>query len=410
MQKLLKVSQQTFWQVFGKIVTSLSSFIILGLIARNYGEVGTGIYTLAVTYLAIFFILSDFGFNAHILRRIQNKDNLLQRNEFKKLLGTRVVWSAILVLISVAILPFLPFATEQFKTAVVWGSLTILVYGVFVTCNLIFQSRLKYELSVLAVSAGSIVWLIIVLWFVNLKLPIPYLVLTHLLAWIVIVAVALFLLKKLIHGFWLEFRRSYTIRLFKQSWPLAATLVLNVVYFRVDAFMLSYFKGAFDTGIYNLAYQVFQSILVLPTFVMNSFYPMMLQTLKINVEKFNFHIRLAAFGLFLISALILLITYILSPFVVSVITGSGFTDSAFSLRILSLGFPAYFLSALALWIMVAKRMYKQMVTVYSVGLIFNILANLIFIPQYSYLAASWITGISEYLILGVQVLILWRQR
>lgn len=68
MKSLVKIFQQTFWQILGKIVTSFSTFIILGLVARNYGKEGTGIFTLVLTYLSIFYILADFGFNAHVLR------------------------------------------------------------------------------------------------------------------------------------------------------------------------------------------------------------------------------------------------------------------------------------------------------------------------------------------------------
>ena len=33
MQKLKIISQQTFWQILGKLVTATSTFIILGLVA-----------------------------------------------------------------------------------------------------------------------------------------------------------------------------------------------------------------------------------------------------------------------------------------------------------------------------------------------------------------------------------------
>ena len=68
MKILAKITSQTLWQILGKVVTTLSTFIILGLVARNYGEEGTGVFTLALTYLAIFYIFADFGFNAHVLK------------------------------------------------------------------------------------------------------------------------------------------------------------------------------------------------------------------------------------------------------------------------------------------------------------------------------------------------------
>ena len=386
MQSLLKISQQTLWQVLGKVVTSISTFIILGIVARNYGEDGTGVFTLALTYLAIFYLLSDFGFNAHVLRK--------GTAEWQKLLGTRLIWSCLLVVLAVGTLPFWPFATADFSKAVIFGSLAIVGSGIFVTCNLIFQSKLRYDLSVLASSIGTVISLGLFILLSLQKYPVSFLLLAHFFGWIVIAAAALFILK----GGFPIFDKQYTINLFKSSWPIAATLALNVVYFRADAFMIAYFKGTSDVGIYNVAYSVFQSALVLPTFIMNAYYPLMLKSLD-KVKS----IGLSLFGISVVGTVFILF---FAPDITNILTGGGFVGSSQSLQILSLGFPAYFLSALLMWILVTRGKYKKMLLIYAFGLIINLFLNFLYIPQYSYTAASWITVISEYLILGMQAVVL----
>lgn len=47
MKDLLKVSEQTLWQLLGKATTSISTLILIGVITRAYGQEGTGIYTLS---------------------------------------------------------------------------------------------------------------------------------------------------------------------------------------------------------------------------------------------------------------------------------------------------------------------------------------------------------------------------
>lgn len=400
MQSLLKISQQTLWQLLAKIVSSLTTFIVLGLIARNFGESGTGTYTLAIAYLGIFFLLSDFGFNAHVLQRFQDKSQI---EEFGKLLGTRILWSAILVVLAVGLLPIWPFASVDFAMSILLGSLAIVVYSVFTTCNLIFQSKLRYDLATTSIVGGTLVWVLIVIYFLQVKLPIPFFIFSHLLSWLIITPLALMFTKRLIKNLALRFDLGYVKKIFKDSWPIAATLALNVVYFRADAFILSSVRGTSEVGIYNVAYSVFQSVLVLPTFLMNSFYPMMLMVLKVNVARFRKQIKVVALGLLLLSCLVLFATLMLAPFIIKLLTGAGFSGSVTSLQILSLGLPAYFLSALLMWVMVAKGMYKRMLAVYALGLVINITSNLIFIPQYSYIASSWITVISEYLILIMQI-------
>lgn len=374
----------------GKVVTSLSTFIILGLVARNYGKEGTGVFTLALTYLAMFYMLSDFGFNAHVLKKGEF--------EWQKLLGTRLIWSFILVVLAVGLLPFLPFATAQFSKAVWFGVLSILGAAVFTTCNLIFQKRLRYDLSVLAASTGTLLSLLFFLFLTTAKYPVSFLLLAHLGGWIIIALAAVLLVKKFIRHVLPIFDKRYTINLFKNSWPIAATLALNVVYFRADSFIIAYFKTTADVGIYNVAYSVFQSALVLPTFIMNSYYPLMLESLN--------KVRQIALGLLGLSFAGTLVVLFLAAPLINILTGGGFEGSEQSLKILSLGFPAYFLSSLLMWLLITKGKYKSMFLLYTWGMIFNIVLNFIFIPKYSFIAASWITVISEYVILLMQIFIL----
>lgn len=397
MQSLVKIFQQTFWQIAGKIITSLSTFIILGIVTRNYGKEGTGVFTLALTYLAIFYLLADFGFNAHVLSRVQGTVGRLQQ-QWNKLLGIRLVWSGVLMVVAVGLLPFWPFSTAVFMKAVLFGSLAIVASSVFVTCNLIFQGKLRYDLSVIASSAGTLVGLAIFVFLSVSHYPIPYLLLAHLISWAVIVLAAMVLIRKFLLNVVPIFDFRYTVNLFKDSWPIAATLSLNVLYFRADSFMIAYFKSISDVGIYNVAYSVFQSALVLPTFIMNAYYPMLLKSFH-GVNR----ILLGLLGLSLLGTFIALI---FAPTIIQILTGGGFVGSTQSLQILSLGFPAYFLSALYMWILIARGKYKSMFLIYTSGMIFNFVFNFIYIPKYSFLAASWITVISEYFILGMQVVVL----
>ncbi|MBI2196163.1 flippase [Candidatus Daviesbacteria bacterium] len=406
MSKFTKIFQQTFWQILGKVVTTLSTFIILGLVTRNYGKDGTGVFTLALTYLSMFYLVADFGFNAHVLRkvtgyRVQGTGYRVQK-QWNKLLGTRLIWSGVLVVLAVGLLPFWPFSTPLFVKAVSFGSLAIIASSVFVTCNLIFQGKLRYDLSVLASALGTLAGLAVFVFLSAYKFSIPFLLLAHLISWTVIAAAALFLVRKFFQQIFPVFDLIYAKNLFKQSWPIAATLSLNVLYFRADAFMIAYFKSVSDVGIYNVAYSVFQSALVLPTFIMNAYYPLMLKTLH--------GLKWILLGLLGLSLLGTLITLIFSPFIIKILTGGGFAGSTESLQILSLGFPAYFLSSLLMWILIAKGKYKVMFLLYMSGLIFNLILNFIYIPQYSFLAASWTTVISEYFILALQVMVLWLKR
>lgn len=398
MNYFFKVFQQTGFQILGKIVTSISTFLILGMVTRTYGRMGTGIFTLSLTYLAMFYLLADFGFNAHVLRNFKSQISNV-KYEWRKLLGTRIIWSGILVVVAVGLLPLWPFTSQQFKQAVLFGSLAIIASAIYTSANLIFQQRLRYDLSVIASTVGTLTGLTIYFYFIFFKFPIPDLLIAHLFGWLIISVASLLLVKKLLGKVAPIYNYQYTKSLFLDSWPIAATLALNVVYFRADSFLIAYFKGVSDVGIYNVAYSVFQSALVLPTFIMNSYYPIMLKSLK--------DLRKVLLGLLALASLVTIATLILAPAIIRILTGGGFSESIQSLQILSLSFPAFFLSSLLMWLLVSQGRYKKLLLIYTSGLLINLVLNFIYIPKFSFIAASWTTVISEYLILIMQFSVLF---
>lgn len=411
MEIVTRVFKQTFWQGLIKIITASSGLIILAVISRRFGEIGTGEFTLAATFLAFFYIFSDCSFNAHLIGKLQDSGAVI---EWRRLLGARLIWACLLVAMAAVILILLPFKPPafgfslNFKLLTLLGLPTIIFYATTVTVHSLFQARLKYQYDIVPTLAGVILGTGLIVSMAQSDLPIYLLSLGYVVTWFIHSGVALIFVKKISPQLTPIFDLIYLKRLLVETWPMAASLVLNVVYFRVDSFILSSYHSLADVGVYNVAYQVFQSILVLPTYIMNSFYPMMLESLKLNIDKSIRQIKLAWLVMLAISLIVAATVISFSPVIIRLITGSGFVGSVESLTILALGLPAYFLSSLCMWVMVAKKLYRPMLVVYTLGLLFNITANLIFIPHYSFLAAAWITGVSEYLILILQLLILWK--
>lgn len=401
MSTFLKISQQTLWQLAGKLVSSVFTLITLAVVARFYGEEGIGVFALALAYLAIFNLAADLGFNAYILPKLDSTPA-----HANKLFNVRLVWSLGLVVLACLLSPFLPFTTPLFVQSVYFGSATILFSGVFNTTNLIFQKNLRYDLSIVASSSEALIKTGLIFTLSYFRLPVSFLFIGMSLAALINNAISFYLVRGL-YRFSLEPPDlKFALSSLKVAWPIAATLIFNVLYFRLDTFILSTFMGVAAVGIYNLAYQFFQAALVLPAFVMNSFYPVLVKSHKDSPARFLNQVKLVALSLLAISGIGVVLTWMLAPYLINLLAGNAFTGSVASLKLLSLGFPAYFLSALLMWVMIVMQKYRLMLFIYLIGLFINVALNLIYIPRYSYLAASLITGVSEYLILLIQIIML----
>lgn len=406
----LHVAWNTVSQIIGKVVGSGAMLLVSLLVARSYGVEGYGDFVKITTYVALFYLLADFGANAIYLQKQKRDENL-----WGVLLGLRLIGSIALVFLSLAILSFLPRGTGQGYTSLVrFGiilfSPAIIFQAIITSTNASFQKYLRYDLSTLSLGIGSLVTLICV-WLITFIIAPkigPVFATLGLLAGLTTTAIVSIVLVRKITTISLSFQRKSMLSLFTASIPLGLTLLFNQLYFRADSFILTITQSTADVGIYGFAYKIFEVALVIPTFFMNAVFPLLLQATSekqkaISKTLLTLVKKSAAF-LLLIAFLLSLILWFAAPLLMYI--RPEFFGSITVLRILSLSLPFFFLSSLTMWTMIALGKQKFLVPIYGVSMVLNIVLNLIYIPQYSYVAAAWITVGSEGLVLLISTLVL----
>src|SRR3989344_185693 len=411
MQLEKKVAFNTLVQFFGKLISSGIGFVVTLIIARYFGVEGFGEFTKITAYVALFYLVSDFGLNAVFLKE-EKKEKL----SFINLLSLRIAWSAVLVFFALAILIFLPADLAGgkgysliSKVGILITLPTVLTYAVSLSFNALFQKNLRYDRSVLAASLGSLTTIFLLYIFVRVKLPLTFSLSSYLLGGMVGITSAYFPAKKYL-GKQISLADDFLIQnltswktLFKKSLPLGLTLIFNLIYFRFDIFILAFARPNIDVGIYGLAYKFFEFPLAIPTFFMNAIYPVILRS-KLNPPAGGLKSKItkkATVFLLTSSLAIGAACLILAPLISLV--KADFTASILPFRILSLSLPLFFLTSFYMWIYVADGRQNKLLLVYGIGMVFNILLNLIFIPKFGYNGAAVITVISEGLVLFLLV-------
>lgn len=403
----VKVLYNTLIQLVNRFALAGSAFIVSLIIARFFGARGFGEYSKATTFIAIFYLIADFGLNAIVLRRITNNPSE-EVKTVRKLLGLRLVSGVILVALAILITLILPYdllRNEGFtpiaKSSIVVLSVLILYQTFLNTANVIFQKHLKYEQSTLASIVGSVttVLSVIILLFISQSLPIV--LLGYAVGAVFSSLILYFFVKKMFLQFTPIFSLSDSKMLIKAALPLGLTLIFNLVYFRADVFILTLYRTTTEVGVYSLAYKFFEFPLTIPTFFANSLFPIFLERAK-NKRVFNNTVFKAGLFLLVLSFIIMIGLYVCSPLLGLI--RQDFIPSIYVLRLLSFSMPIFFLSSLFMWVLITYGKNKELLTIYFLGLLFNIFLNIIFIPGYGINAAAVITLISEFFILVLSFL------
>ncbi len=395
------IAKSTLYQVLARVVSSGTSFLIVILIIHRF-SLEYGDFAKITAYVSLFYLVTDFGFNAIFLQKADNK------MRFRDLLYPRIILAGIILLLINTLAVFLPYnhlLNTGFSPMVRLGigifSVTLFTEAILYTCLAVFQRELKYELFLFSELIGGIVTLCTIGLLIFTNAPLLSMLYAYVLGGIIQSITALFLTREQVLP--MRFDSRFFAQLARETLPIGLMLFFNLVYARIDMFILAIYKPTADVAIYDLAYKFFDFLVALPLFLSNSLYPMMLERTK-NNRMTTAIVRKFVLLFFTLALPLVAIVWIISPFIR--VIKPEFEVAAVPLRILSVSLPVFFATSILQWILIAQKQQKKLMVVYLFATVANILLNLYFIPRYGYIGSATITGISEALvgiILGIIV-------
>lgn len=391
-----QVSFNVLFQVLGKAISASTTFFITLSLAHMFGAAGYGDIVKVITYVSAFFVIADFGLNAVYISADQKTHAL------PSLFLIRVLWSGFLLAVSYVVLSVIPVGSgDGYSQAVRLGIFlyapSIFFQSVITTTNAVFQKHLRYDYGVYAVVVGSVASLVAI-YFFSITPHAPALVgaSVYLIGSVATSIVAFFCVKKL-ETFTTKPQKRYMKDLFIASLPIGLTLVANIIYSHADSLILTLTRTTIEVGTYGFAYRFFETLLVIPTFMMNASYPVLLVSKKQSRELLLRRYKKLATTLIILSVGIGVVIWMMAPLLSYV--REDFLASVTYIRILVLSLPLFFLSSLVMWMLFVFKKRWQLTIIYVIAMIVNIVANMQFVPQYGAIASAWITIISEGLVL-----------
>lgn len=387
------------------------TILVTYIMTRAYGRAGYGDFNLMQAFPGLFFMLADFGLNAIATREL-SKETADKQKIFSNILSLRLLITLFLIIFAFIVLFFMPYSGDLLF-GLRLSLLLILTFSLVNTTNIVFQVNLRYEYSAISNIFGYFIILGLVLFTTHFNYPVSVVNATYVLGGFITFLTNVWFIRRL----GLLVKPSLDPELAKwffiQSLPIGLMFVFSQINFRADAILLSVLPlpksfglSASETvAIYGLPYKIFEVALVLPTFFMNAVYPIYVKHLEESKEKFLQTFQLSFVALLAMGACVSFFGFLLSPFMINFLGGAEFTESILVLRILLGGIVLFYITQPFSWFLVTLGKQKLLPWVYFGVAAFNLMANLIYIPHLSYLAASTITWISELIIAFLLILL-----
>ena len=264
----------TSWLIAERVIRMATAFVTGIIMARYLKQAGFGLFSYAVSFVALFSALASLGLDAIVVRELVR--NEARRDEILgSALGLRLCGWAIMSAIAIAV-------AGAVSGDRVINAMIIILCGaaLFQSFNVIdfhFQARVESrfaawsQMGAVLCSAASIIV------FILLKLPVVYFASAKLVEAIVLSAglMAAFRITTGPLSAW-RFKWECACTLLRHSWPLVLTGVCITVYMHIDQVMIKHMLGTSSLGVYAVAVRLCTTWYFLPMVIVTSLFPAIL--------------------------------------------------------------------------------------------------------------------------------------
>jgi O-antigen/teichoic acid export membrane protein len=380
--------QNTALILAARIVSRLLALVAVLVLIRHLGRAGVGSFQDVVNLSMLATVVLDAGFNTLFQREAARRPDQLS-SYLSRLVTGRLGFAL------VALVVFTGLLTVTGKLQYLLPAFLMMVlasYSNLLRGALYAVQRLRFE--ALAIVLESIVLLGLVAYGVVTGQGLTYFLWAYALGYAFSCAYfAVVLTARRIARIRWSLDPVFLLKWLVQGLPFAATFAITAIYFKIDVPILDALKGDVQTGIYTAAYKPFEALLFLPVSMLNVVFPVL------AVQHRSAEGRLAwAVGRFYKALLLLgwpigIGTYMIGAALLQPIY--YFPEAAAPLRILSLGIVFMFVSNA--FIGALNAIDRQLTFTWAAlgSMVVNIGLNVVLIPAFGYLGASWATVLTE---------------
>lgn len=389
-----------------RAVSVLIGVLNLALITRILGTTNFGFYTTIFAFVQTFMIFADLGLYLTLLREVSEAKDCKQESRVVNNIFTIRFFASLFFLgLAPLLVYFLPY-DQEVKTHITYFLLAFFFQSLVSTLSAVFAKKLEMPKVAIADLANKVVYFFVLLYlffeFGNLKQVLSWHSATQAFGFVIL----FFFLRKHVHlNFAWDFK--YWKKVLIATWPLALTVVLNLVYFKADTLILSAFASPEDVGLYGAPYRILEVLVTFPHMFMSLILPLFTAAyLTDNLGRLK-EIWQNVLNFFIVlSGAMLLGTWLISKPLMILLAGSDFAISGQILNILIIATVAIFFGTLFTYLVVAIAAQKEMVKYFLLAAIFGLLGYFLFIPSFGYWAAAWMTVFVEFLIAFFAYLVL----
>ncbi len=388
-----KIAHNTALQITGKVISTILGLVAVAMMTRYLGPTGFGHYTTIIAFLQFFGIVVDMGLSLVVIQ-MTAEDEKNQQKIASNIFTLRLI-SAAVILGSAPLLALLFPYPAVVKTGIALTTLSFF----FISLNQIIIGLFQKQLKMLTVAVAEVISRVVlvagiaaVMFYDAGFLPVMSVIVVGSLVNFFITFVKI---KKSFH-LHLSWDKTVWVEALRRSWPIAISIVFNLLYFKADTVILSLYRPAAEVGIYGATYKVLEVLTQITYLFMGLILPIYSATwASKNLASFKDAIQKAFDATAIIAMPMVAGLFLLGTPVMMLVAGSEFADAGPLLQILIFATGAIFFTNVFTYAIVAAKLQKTMLWGFVAAAVIGLAGYFVLIPLYSYWGAAIMTLVVE---------------
>ncbi len=383
--------------LFNRGIDFAFAFIML----RILGPADAGVYYYAIVIFGWFDILTNFGLNTFLTREVARNRDSAGRYLFNST-ALRLGLSAISMPVLLAFLAIRqatvsPALESQAIVAIVLLYIGLLPGSISTGLTALFYAFEKAEYPAAITTISTIVKVTLGLGTLLLDWGVVGLAGGAVATNLVTLVVLSWLARPLVRGIFREpVDRPLMRHMMGESWPLMINHLLATVFFKIDIVLMEAINGNAVVGQYSTAYKWLDALNIIPAFLTMALLPVMARQAHEDRAALKRNYTLAVKLLVIVALPVAVVTTFIAEPLIRVLGGDEFLPAGgIALQIMIWSIPIGWINSVTNYVIVALDRQRTLTIAFVVGVAFNLITNLIFLPLYSYRAAAVITIFSE---------------
>jgi len=269
---------------------------------------------------------------------------------------------------------------------------TSAIFQSFSVIDYYFRAEVKAKYSVYVMMASVLFTSLLKILLIILEAPLIYFAIVFSVEFFATAAGFLLVYKhnkfKIIN--W-KFRKETAVNLLKDSWPLILSGLVVAIYTKIDQVMIKNMLDSKELGYYAAAVRLSEAWYFIPIALTNSLFPAIVNAKKIS-NKFYFNRMQKLYDILAWMAITIAVPVsIFSRDIINIIFGNEFQSAAPVLTIYIWAGVAVFLGVASSQYLITENFTKLSFFRSLIGMIINVILNLVFIPKFGIIGAAYAT-------------------